>query len=323
MKHTTLSKRKRIIYLILCFIAFLILSPLAAYYATGYRFDDKFEVTKTGGIYVVIEGKGFSIFLNDKEQEVSSIFRRDFFIQNLAPGVYSLQVRKEGYYFWFKKIIVTQEKVTDVRPFNLEEKIEVISIPKKIISEKDVVESKEVASKASSTNASTTNQSKNSSNNATTTKKETDNEEYIFVRGLFATSSKRLVEEKITASSTKDDPKHVILYRKVALWSSYDEIFAEWRGGNNNAPVYFCYKEECLSKMSVFRGAKVITADMLTDSFVIFATESGVYVTELDGRGGRNVQPLVLGTGYDFRVFDDETIYLKKDKMFYKVTVSL
>ncbi len=326
MKHTTLSRRKRITYLIACVIAFLIISPLAVYYATGYRVDDKFEVMKTGGIYVVLEGKGFSILLDDIEQEVSSIFRRDFFIQNLSPKTYSLKVSKEGHYPWFKKIIVIQEKVTDVRPFNLEEKVEMIEIPRKIVKENEIVlVKKDTKTNVSSTTSatSTTAQTNKITNISTTTKKEVDNEEYLFVKELFATSSKRLVVEKITASTTKNDPRQVIFYRKIALWSMNDEIFAEWRGDNDNAPVYFCNKDECMSNMSVFRGTKVYTFDLLTEAFVIFSTESGVYVTELDGRGGRNVQPLVLGTGYDFRVFDDETIYLKKDKIFYKITVSL
>jgi hypothetical protein len=319
MKHTTLSKRKRIVYLIISVIIFLILSPLVAYYASGYRFDEKFEVMKTGGIYVVLEGKGFSIYLNDIEQEVSSIFRRDFFIQNLSPGVYSLRVGKVGFQEWNKKIIVTQEKVAGVRPFNLPEKIEPIEIVRKVTQEK--VQNKNTKTEATSTLATSTDNNQI----ATTTYsiKEIENEDYVYVKTLFATGSERIISMKSNASSTYSVPKHVLINKKIIIWASSSEISSAWIGENDNAPVYFCNKEDCLSKISVFKGAKIRTVDFLTDSFVVFATDNGVYVTELDGRGGRNIQPLVLGEKYDFRVVNDEIIYLKKGKQYFKVSISL
>ena len=267
---------------------------------------DKFKFTKTGGIYVVVEGKGFSILLNGKVQDAASIFRRNLFIQNLHPDLYSLKVTKDGFYPWEKRIVIVSEKVADVYPFNLPEKVDLVEIPKTILEDVD--------KKDTST-----------SSIATTSKQEVDNDEYAFAKDIFATSSSRLVVQKLNASNTKALPKQFILYKKIALWSERGEIFVQWQGDNDSAPLYFCAEDTCLNKLSVFKGAKINNADFITDkqTFVIFTTDSGIYVTEIDDRGGRNIQALVLGTGYDFRIGKDGTLFIKKEKKYYKVDISL
>ncbi len=300
MPNAVLSKRKRITYLALCVVAFFILAPLVAYYASGYRVGKSFDIAKTGGIYIVIEGKGFSILLNNQEQEVSSIFRRNFFIQNLAPARYTLKVSKEGFYSWGKMIDVTSEKVADVYPFNLPEKVDIIEIPKMILDGDDT---------------------------GTTTAKKTQipNEEYATVKNLFASSSPRLVTEKVTASTTPNNPQRYILYKKIALWYKGDEIYVRWEGEEDSAPLYFCNGTNCKEDLLVFKGIKVNNVDLISDkqAYVIFSTDGGIFVTEIDGRGGRNIQSLLIGEGYDFRIDKDQTLYIKKGKSYYKVNISL
>lgn len=303
MPNAVLSKRKRITYLTICVVLFFILAPLVAYYATGYRVGESFKIAKTGGIYIVIEGKGFSILLNGKEQEVSSIFRRNFFIQDLAPARYSLKVSKDGFQSWEKSIDVLSEKVADVYPFNLPKDIELVEVTKTIVENTD----------------------EESGASSTVKVKTVENEEYQKVRDLFATSSPRLISQKLNASSTKDEPRQFILHKKIALWAIEDEIFVKWEGEEDNAPLYFCNQVTCLNKMSVFRGFKINNVDVLSDkqAYIIFSVENGIYVTEIDGRGGRNIQALILGEGYDFRLDKDEVLYIKKGKSYYRADFTL
>jgi hypothetical protein len=299
MPNKTLSRRKRIAYLVVCVFLFLVLSPLVAFYANGYRFGDQYQFRKTGGIYIVIEGEDYVIYLNEKEQDASSIFRRNLFIQNLRPDAYRLKVEKDMYYPWEKKVDVFSEKVADVYPFNLPKEPELIEITKY----------------------------ENDKNDEASSTKKVLNEEYEYVEDLFATSSARLTHNKeYTATST--EPKEYVSLRRNMLWAKNDELFVKWTGGEDNAPRYYCSTEistsSCLLPMSVFRGAPIKTYDFLSgkDTFVIFSTSAGVYVTEIDGRGGRNIQPLLYGGSYDFRVGKNEVIYLKKDKQYFKTEVT-
>lgn len=300
MPTPVLSKRKRNTYLALCIVAFFIIAPLVASYATGYRFGKRFEVAKTGGIYIVIEGKGFSISLDEKQQEVSSIFRRNFFIQNLEPKRYFLTVAKEGYHSWSKTIDVQSEKVADVYPFNLPHDVALVEIPRTIqtLSEVDASTSKNIS---------------------------LPNEEYVTVKSLFATTSERYITYKSKSSSTDEVPKHIIFYKKIALWSKGDEIFVKWLGDTEAAPLYFCINTTCNDTLQIFKGLKVNNIDLLSDKqeFVIFSTDNGIYVTEIDSRGGRNIQALLIGSGYDFRIDNNQTLFIKKDKIYYRVDLTL
>jgi hypothetical protein len=300
MPHTNLSKKKRLIYLALCVVAFLILAPLTAWYATGYRFSDTFQFTKTGGIYVATEGKGFSVLLNNKEQEVSSLFRRSFFIQNLHPGVYSLKVTKPGYITWEKSVTVSSEKVTEGYPFNLPATTTLVEIPKMSVQDGE------------------------SAATSTLKNKEKANEDYITAKALFATTSDKLVTQKIS-SSTMEEPEQILLSGKTGLWSQDGEIFAEWKGEMDAIPSYFCTNEVCMRKVLVFKGEKVTGVDFFSgkDAFIMFALDSGIYVTEIDARGGRNTQPLLTGKGYDFRIDRNQVLFIKKGTSYYHLNITL
>lgn len=303
MPHTNLSKKKRLIYLALCVVAFLVLAPLTAWYATGYRLSDTFQFTKTGGIYVATEGKGFSVSLNDKDQEVSSLFRRSFFIQNLHPGVYSLKVAKPGYIAWEKSVTVSSEKVTEGYPFNLPATTTLIEIPKMI------------TEGGENTATSSTSTLKN---------KEKANEDYIRAKALFATTSDKLITQKVSSSTLKE-PKQIFLSGKTGLWSQDGEIFAEWKGEMDSIPSYFCTNEVCMRKVLVYKGEKVNEVDFFFDknAFIIFALDSGIYVTEIDARGGRNTQKLLVGEGYDFRIDRNQILFIKNGTNYYHFNVSL
>lgn len=287
MQLKSLSKNKRYFYLFICVIAFLIFSPMVAMYATGYRFSDKYGVMKTGGMYVVTEGKDFNVFINNIPQKSSSLFRRNFLVQDMKPGIYEVKVTKDGFMTWIKKMNVYPEKVNEIYPFNLPEIIDIVEIPKTILT--PVVE------------------------NGTTTssKKEINNKEFIYVKNLFLNIASYQLENSTSTISRK----------KITVENVGNEIFVKWFGDENSTPIYFCDLDKCLTKMSIYQGEKVNRSELFSDrnDLIIFSTVNGIYVTEADGRGGRNIQPVVFGT-YDFRIDDNGIIFLKKGKSsFYRV----
>lgn len=297
MPNQTLSKKKRHFYLFLCVIAFFILSPVIALYATGYRFGDKFDLMKTGGMYIVTQSKDFDVFVNGEAQKSSSIFRRNFLIQDIKPNTYDIKVSKEGFMIWEKNVKVYPEKVNELYPFNLPETIDIIPVSKTILTP-------------------------TTGNSSTTKSKEISNKEFTYAKNLFLATTTNSISLTKNSTST-EEADNSLSHKKPSLKIVSNEIFAEWLGDIDSVPLYFCDLDKCETRISIYKGENVNGAELFLDrsDLVIFSTGSGIYVTEMDGKGGRNIQPVVLGL-YDFRIDDEGVLYLKKDdKTFYRVEI--
>ncbi|NQV92932.1 hypothetical protein HQ403_00355, partial [Candidatus Kaiserbacteria bacterium] len=83
-----LSQRKRISYLILLIVAFVVLVPVTLLYSSGYRLGDGFSLVKTGGIYVGLSESKAELYLDGKLVKEAGILKNGFFIQDLTPRVY-------------------------------------------------------------------------------------------------------------------------------------------------------------------------------------------------------------------------------------------
>lgn len=99
---------------ILIFIATVLLiisiSTLVILLAQGRRFDTKSNTLQTVGILSVIaEPKGASIRINDKL--VGATDQSSF---NLDPGEYEVNISKDGYSTWSKKVKVVKGLVTEI-----------------------------------------------------------------------------------------------------------------------------------------------------------------------------------------------------------------
>lgn len=88
---------------------FCVLLPVILSYALGYQIDYRnFKIYKTGIIYIASRPAGASIYLND-------LMRKDLTpaqIENLRPGNYKIEVRKDGFYPWEKDMVVRPNMVT-------------------------------------------------------------------------------------------------------------------------------------------------------------------------------------------------------------------
>lgn len=102
------------------FSAFLLLftvsAPVAILYARGYRLDLATRtVSKTGGIFIKASEANADVFLGEKLKKQTDLFGKQAFITNLVPGEYQIEVRKDGYHTWRKRMRVESEKVTEAR----------------------------------------------------------------------------------------------------------------------------------------------------------------------------------------------------------------
>ncbi|MDP2820835.1 MAG: hypothetical protein Q8O39_01345 [bacterium] len=106
-------------------VLFFIFAPIVIFYSLGYRFDfQNKKLVQTGGIYVKTQPKKAKVFLNEEFVNFTDFLGGSFFIKNLLPGNYSLEIQNDGYGSWSKNLLVEEKMVTEVK--------EVILLPNEI-----------------------------------------------------------------------------------------------------------------------------------------------------------------------------------------------
>lgn len=286
-----LSRNKRRAYLLFFFIVFIICVPLFILYAKGYRFnfEEAFKISETGGLYINADQSGISIYVNGEVVRKTSIVQKGIFVQSLKPGEYKVSASKDGFQTWNKIIRVFPEIVTEARSFSLKNEPILTEIPRNL----------------------------NSNGLATSTviKK---NPEYDLINDLFmATTTQKSI--KPISATTSVDTKTI---RNILVKNEDGKLHVFWTGENDAIPNYFCESDVCKSEIVINGGSKVKSFDFFPgrDDLIIIRLENGIYVSEIDDRSPQNIQKIVLGLGYDFRVKDGSEIYLKEGAKIYSVS---
>ncbi len=110
---------KTFIFFFLIFV-FLLAAPAVILYSQGYRFDfEQKRVVKTGGIFVKAEPKKAAIELDGRKIKETDLFFGSLLIDNVFPGDHQVQVSKEGYLPWRKRLLVQESKVTEAKEVKL------------------------------------------------------------------------------------------------------------------------------------------------------------------------------------------------------------
>ncbi len=108
-----MTKRTRLIILLICVAAFLAIAPVLVLYSMGNRFDfKKMKITATGGIYVRTFPAAEQITIDSKILQKPGIFSNSIFVQSLLPNDHTVLVEKSGYYDYSKTIPVLEKEVT-------------------------------------------------------------------------------------------------------------------------------------------------------------------------------------------------------------------
>ncbi len=97
----------RVIFFITTLIIVGILGIFASYYARGYRLDLKNLKFQPNGILVLkSEPDGASVYINGELKGATNANL------SIAPGTYDLEIKKDGYLPWYKRIVIEEEIVT-------------------------------------------------------------------------------------------------------------------------------------------------------------------------------------------------------------------
>lgn len=295
-----LSRKHRYAYMIIAIIAFVIIAPLLILYASGYRLDKAFNFASTGGVNISASLSGTEIYLNNELVRTTSIFQKSVFVQNLKPGTYNVSVKKKGYQEWHKTLRVFPETVTDAYSFTLPSELVIKEIPAKLPA-------------SGSSNASTTSPVKL-----------VDNPEYADVAALFKVPKKPV--QTTTATSTAKVATSTDIakeFRKLLVEKVDGNLRVTWIGDTDSKPSYFCLSDECKEEIYIKPFSTLKNFDFFPGrgDLIIMSQLDGIFVSEIDDRSPQNVQKIFDGPNVDFRIKDGDKIFLKKDSVYYSVSL--
>ncbi len=96
---------------ILIFLSTLLVVGIAgifvSYYARGYRFNfETFTFLPNGILVVKSEPDGASLYINGELRTATNA------TVSLAPGTYDIEVKKDGFFSWYKRLVIEKEIVT-------------------------------------------------------------------------------------------------------------------------------------------------------------------------------------------------------------------
>jgi len=109
-----MTHRTRNILFITLFILFLIIAPVTVFYSLGWRFDwETKKVVQTGVFYFKVWPKNAQVYINGEFKKKTDIFFSSAHIDNLLPGQYQIEIKKDGYYDWKKTLEIKKREVAE------------------------------------------------------------------------------------------------------------------------------------------------------------------------------------------------------------------
>lgn len=278
------SMRRRILYLVISVVAFMLTVPVAVFYATGYRLEE-FVLVETGGVYVATSAADAVVSINGIEEGTTNLFTRSFYVDNLKEDWYSVQVSREGYHPWVKKLKVEPSVVTDIFAFLLPQTLSIREI------QIDLGDG-ELSS---------------------TTRGVSESQYASFMKTFTATST---AATKIVATSTP-----TAVRAGVELYIEEGNLVSRWSKDPRTTPSSFCIEPSiCVQEFFVEKGKETVKTAQFFMGGVVYATkESGVFIAENDIRPVPLVVPLYSRPGADFRIVNGEMI-IKDGKALYEIT---
>jgi len=104
---------------------------------------------------------------------------------------------------------------------------------------------------------------------------------------------------------------------------SSSNIWIEWLASNSPLPYYFCNDDECKSPLLILTSKlplRNIDFYPSRNDILIIATQNGIFAVEVDGRGGRLLQPIYKGINPIFEL-ENKTLYILDEKIFIKLNL--
>ncbi len=274
-------------YATLFFVLFVLILPIVALYASGYRFEGV-GIVSTGGIFVATPVSGFSIAINGEELERSSLFTKSFFFDNLAPDSYVVQAEAVGYYPWSKTLTVEPRLVTDVSVLAVQQPLLV----------------REVLIATSSSQV------------ATSTIRLMSRDEHNALSLAFSATSTPVM------STTTEGVVVTLLDESRGVQLTLNEGDLSLHYNRNDAPPSsFCVRpSSCVKEFSLERSTETVTSAQFFAGGVLYSTkESGVYFVETDIRSPRLTIPVFTAPRARFTIFNNE-LFIESNNLLYEVS---
>jgi len=294
MEGLPLKTRQR--YLLALTFVFIIVVPILAFYATGYRLSSDFKLIKTGGIYVEVPFSGASFYVDDEYKGVGSLFQKSFFIQDLLPDVYSVRIDREDYQDWRKDFEVIPTRIANGKVLLLPKEPQLVLVSSS--SPEFVLEDSSID------------------------KREVSTAEYRELIAHFDATSTVLSSVSDVGTSTilyQGATTTVIELGDIGLWKDTEGLHAWWLGNEERFPYFFCETSICKREILVAgNGIDISNFDFFPgdNQFVIIGWPDGVFVTELDTRHPQNIQSLYPIAGVTFRVINNSVYVLDGGDLF-------
>lgn len=271
-------------YLLVLVALFFLIIPAAFLYASGYRLADGFSLVETGGIYLSVPEIGASVSINGAEEGVTSIFSRRFYIDDLAPGSYVVQVTREGDMPWYRTLVVEPGIVTDAHA---------LSMPLDITSVELV-------------RGGTTETEAARSISATT---------FDAYKEAFLPEPPVLESTATTTEALPEDTSG-----GLALSLALGNVVLAWTRDSSSTPSILCARpSSCVSEVFIEKGKDEATRAEFYGGGVVYQTkERGVFFAEMDVRPTPLSVPLYAHRAAEFRIVDG-AIIVKDGTRFYEV----
>lgn len=285
-------------------LLFAVIAIVSVAYASGYRYSTEFGVTRVGGLAIsTAPSTETEIRVNGKLMKRTTIFSRSIFMQNLTPGPYTVSVKKEGFRTWEKTVDVEPELVTAIQAILVEDP----PVAENILS-------------------------------ASYTDLQPWNSKYILLSegkkvSYYSLETLSVTDASSAGASTTPPSLTKTLITTIAssspagyIYSRGDNRLLSWDGNNltltwdSNATLPFYAKAEpsvIISAPSPIRDA----AFYPRREAAIVAYANGVYIVELDGRGGHITSPIYKGKSPSFVLpeIDGEVLYILDDGVLFSV----
>ncbi len=270
-KIEILSEKRRQILFFLLFTIFIIALPMMIFYTTGYRlsFDnEQTSIVTTGGLYVTTDNLEVEVYLDEERIEKPRLFRSAYYIQNIEAGKHSVVVQRPDLQTWVKDLPVDSHIVIEVAAFNMPV-IPVVRPVTEYINDDGLPVFQKVSSTTDIFPKATTTVPLYATTSVATSSY-TTNEEFVFVKSLFASSSKTLQSVfkkedekdkfKFAASSLPDSSTSsadLVEIGGLSLVAKDEQLYAVWSEDIISIPHYFCVTDGPLSSTAVRYGQHV------------------------------------------------------------------
>lgn len=313
-----LSKKTRRISWALLFLIFLAVSPFILYYSFGYRFDEKLGFVETGGVYIHSDVSNTQVFVNGEYFKNNGVLLKNTLIQKLDPkDVHVIDVIKDGYHSWHKELPVVEGLVTEASALMLPIEIESTAIYPYFDIAGNGTTTAEIAGLPLSEN------------------REYEESLALFDDSLAATSTMvDAISETDTESEVPEyfielgiiDPTllvNLIERGDQIAWLDNGNIVVHWVGEKDAAPFYYCVPLECRTTLALDWASDIIRFDMMPgrNEIALVLNADGLWAVEMDDRSERNIQPVYMGGGIDFRINNSDRIVVSDGGVFFELRI--